>query len=76
MTEMLLASTKLVKKFGRQRNFCHSRFSDNCLHYYAYIHNVSADMSSDLLQMLIVELESLHGNSNHLFYSIHEGSLF
>ena len=34
----------------------HLGFSDYCLHLYCYFHNVSADMSSDLLQVF-VELE-------------------
>ena len=40
-----------------------------------YFHNVSADMSSDLLQ-LFVELGNLHGTSNYVLYWIHGGRLF
>ena len=47
-----------------------SRFSDYCLHLNCYIHNVSADMSSGLLQVLLVELVSLHETSNHVLYLI------
>ena len=45
-------------------------FRDNCLHFYCYIYNVSADMSSGLLPLL-VDLESLHGTSNNVLYLIH-----
>ena len=48
-------------------DFYHSEFSDYYLHLYCYIHNVSADMSSSLLQMF-VEIGSL--------YLIHRGHLF
>ena len=53
--------------------FYHSGFSDYCLHLYCYIYNVSADMSSGLLQVF-VELEILHGTSNHVFYLIQKKS--
>ena len=33
-------------------DFYHSRFSDYCLHFYCFIPNVSADMSSDLQMFL------------------------
>ena len=36
-------------------------------HLYSYFHNVSADMSSSLLQVF-VELENLHGTSNYILY--------
>ena len=45
-----------------------SGFSDSCLHLYCYIHNVSADMSSGFLPML-VELESLQGTFNFIIQS-------
>ena len=50
-----------------------SGFSDYCLRLYRYIQNVSADMSSGLLQVFLVELGSLHGTSNHVLYLIHGG---
>ena len=51
-------------------DFYRSGFSNYCLHLYYYIHNVSADMSSGLLQVF-VELGSLHGTSNHILFLIH-----
>ena len=48
----------------------HSGFSDYCLHLYCYFHNVSADMSSGLLQVF-VELGNLHRTSNYVLYWIH-----
>ena len=48
--------------------------SDYCLHY-CYFHNISANMSSSLLQVF-VELWNLHGTSNYVHYWIHEGRLF
>ena len=48
---------------------------DYYLHLYCYFHNVSADMSSNLLQVLI-ELGNLHKTSNYVFYWIHRGRLF
>ena len=45
------------------------------LHLYFYIHNISADMSSGLLQMF-VKLRSLHRTLNHFLYLIHGGCLF
>ena len=44
-------------------DFYHSGFSDHCLKLYCYIHNISADISSGLLQVF-VEFGSLHGTSN------------
>ena len=41
------------------------KFSDYCLHLYCYFHNVSAYMSSGLLQVF-VELGNLHGTSNFI----------
>ena len=38
------------------------QFSDFCLHLYCYIRNVSADVSSGLLQVFLVELENLRWN--------------
>ena len=52
-------------------DFYPSGFSDFCLHLDCYIHNVSAEMSSGLLQVFLVKLDSLHGTSNHVFYLIH-----
>ena len=51
--------------------FYYSGFSENFLHLSGYIPNVSADVSSDLLQVVLVELRSLHGTSNHVLYFIH-----
>ena len=48
------------------------RFHLNC---YCYSHNVSADMSSDLLQVF-VELRNLHGTSDYVLYWIHGARLF
>ena len=53
-------------------NFYHSGFSDYCLQFYCYIHNVSANMSSSFLQVF-VKLRSLHETLNHIFYLIHKG---
>ena len=53
-------------------DFYHSGFSD---YLYRYIHNVSADMSSGLLQVF-VELRRLHGTSNNVLYLIHRVHLF
>ena len=50
-------------------------FSDYCLHLYCYIHNVSADMSSGIFPVFLVEFESLHGTSNRVRYLIHRGRL-
>ena len=52
-------------------DFYHTGFSDYYLHFYCYIHNVSADVSSRLLQVFLVELRSLLWTSNHIFYLIH-----
>ena len=48
-------------------HFYHLAFSDYCLHFYCYFHNVSVDMSSGLLQVF-VELGNLHGTSNYVLY--------
>ena len=40
-------------------------FSDYCLHLYCYFHNVSADMSTGLLQ-IFVELGNLDETSNYV----------
>ena len=45
-----------------------------CL-YLCYFHNVSANISSGLLQVF-VELGNLHGTSNYVLYRIHGGRLF
>ena len=39
-------------------DFYYSGFLDYYLHLYCYIHNVSADMSSGLLQVFHVELQA------------------
>ena len=57
------------KIFQPLSNFYPSGFSDYSLHF--YIHNVSTEMSSGLLQES-VEL----GASKHVFYLIHWGHLF
>ena len=57
------------------RTFYYSGFSDYCFHLYCYIHNISADIASGLLQVFLVELRSLHGTSNHVFYLIHGGGV-
>ena len=49
--------------------FYHLEFSNYCLNL--YIHNVSADMFSGLLQVVLVELGSLRGTSNHALWLIH-----
>ena len=46
-------------------------FLDYCLHLYCYFHNVSADMSSSLLQVF-VELGNLHGTSNYKGWRIYQ----
>ena len=61
-----------------QRTFCWVllfRVSDYCLHLYCYTHNISADISTSLLQVF-EELRSLHGTLNHVLYLIHGGHLF
>ena len=50
--------------------FYHSAFSKKCLRLYYYIHNVSANMFSDFLQVF-VELESLQKTSKHGLYLIY-----
>ena len=55
--------------------FYYEGFSDYCLHLYCYFHNISADMSSGLLQVF-VKLGNLHGTLNYVFYWIHGGRLF
>ena len=42
-----------------------------CLHLYDYILDVLADVSFGLHQVLLVELGSLQGTSNHVLYLIH-----
>ena len=42
-------------------------FSDYCLYLYCYFPNVSADISSGLLQVFI-ELGNLQGISNYVLY--------
>ena len=49
--------------------FYHLRFSDSFL--YSYFHNVSANMSSDLLQVFI-EIGNLHETSNYVLHWIYE----
>ena len=56
-------------------NFYHEEFLGYCLQLYCYFHNVSADISSGLLQVF-VKLENIHGISNYIFYWIHRGRLF
>ena len=51
-------------------DFYRSEFLDYSRHN--YIHNVSADMSSVLLQVFLVELGNLRRTSNHVLYLIHE----
>ena len=55
--------------------FHHSGFSDYCLYLYCYFHNVSADMSSGLLQVF-VGLGNLHETSNYVLHWIHGVRLF
>ena len=50
-------------------DFYHKGFSDYSPHLYCYFHNVSADMSSGLLQVF-VELGDLHWTSNYVLYWI------
>ena len=50
-------------------------YSNHCLHLYCYIHNVSADVSFGLLQVFLVELQSLHRTSSRTLYSVHDGRL-
>ena len=45
--------------------FYHKGFSDYCLHLYCYFHNVSADMSSSLLQAWLGRDSS--GDLNYIF---------
>ena len=45
-------------------------------HLNCYIHNVSVDMSSGLLQEFLAELEYLHEASNYVPYIIHGDRLF
>ena len=51
-------------------NFYHLEFSDFCFNLYYYIQNVSTDFYSGSLQVFLVELRSVRGTSNHLFYFI------
>ena len=39
----------------------------------SYIHNVPADMPSGIIQVFLVEFDSLHETSNHVLYLIHRG---
>ena len=53
------SSTKTVKtSYFFFFFFNHSEFSDYHLHIYCYIHNISADVSSDILQMYLFEVGS------------------
>ena len=45
--------------------FYYLGFLEYCLHLYGYFNNVSADMSTGLLQVF-VELWNLHGTSNYV----------
>ena len=49
-------------------------FIIQCFRIIAFIaiNNVSADVSSGLLQALLAELGRLHGTSNHVLYLINE----
>ena len=62
-------STRGIVKMIKTENldFYHKRFSNYCLHLYCYIHNVLADMSSNILQVF-VKLGNLHGTSNYALY--------
>ena len=51
-------------------DFYHEGFSDYCLYLYCYFQNVSADMSTALLQVF-VKLRNLQGTSNYVLYWIH-----
>ena len=52
-------------------NFCHLKYSDYRFNLYCYIHKVSADASFGLLPAFLIELRSLHGTLNRIFYLIH-----
>ena len=70
---MFIFST--LKRNQLEESFYHWGFLDYCLHLYCYFHNVSANMSSGLLQVF-VELGNLHGISNYVLYWNHGGRLF
>ena len=67
---------RILDTFMKKKNFYHLVYSNNCLHLYCYIHNVSADTSFGLLKGFLVELGSLHGTSNRTLYLIHVDRLF
>ena len=48
-------------------DFYHEGFSDYCLPLYCNFLNLSADMSSGLLQVF-VKLRNLHGTSNYVLF--------
>ena len=48
-------------------DFYYLGFSDYCHHLCCYFHNVSADMSSGLLQVF-VEPGNLHATSNYVLF--------
>ena len=64
---MLTKFVILMFYFSYVKDFYHYGFSDYCLHLYCYFHNVSADMSSDLLQVF-VELGNLNGTLNYVLF--------
>ena len=50
----------LLKTFSDMKScFYHSGFLDYCFHLFYYFHNVSADVSSDRLQVFPIEPRSL-----------------
>ena len=53
-------------------NFYHLKYSDYCLHLHCYTHNVSANMSFNLL-VFHVEFGDLHRTLNCTVYLIHGG---
>ena len=44
------------------KGLCYLDYSDCCPHLYCYIYNVSADVPSSLLQVLLVKLGNLLGS--------------
>ena len=64
-----------LKILTKLDDFYRSVFSDYCLHLYCYIQNVSAYMSSSLLQVF-VKPRSQHRTSDHVLYLIHGDRLF
>lgn len=57
--------------------------SDSCVHLGYYLHNVSTDLISNLLQVYLVErgnfsvkLMNLHRISNKTLYLTHKGNMF